>query len=709
MKQVLQSLRSGATTVADVPTPQAGAGDLLVATRVSLMSAGTERMLVEFGRASLLDKVRQQPERVREIIDKVRTDGLFSTIDAVRTKLDQPVALGYCNVGVIVGRGTDVSGWGIGDRIVSNSKHAEIVACPARLCARVPAEVDDETASFTVLGAIALQGIRLIAPTVGESIAVSGLGIIGLLAVQILRANGCRVLGIDQNAARLALARRFGAETVDLSQLQDPSAAARAFTKERGVDGVLVAASSPSSEPLSHAARICRKRGRIVLVGVTGMELSRAEFYEKELSFQVSCSYGPGRYDPNYESKGNDYPVAFVRWTAQRNFEAVLELMSDGRIDARPLITHRFEIGDAPSAYDLLLSQQPSLGIVLRYPQRIDAGIGMSERSVTLTPAMARTPRRPCIAFIGAGSHGGRVLVDAFRRTGASLAAIASRTGVSAVHVGRKNSIPRATTDIGTLLADPDVDTLVISTRHDTHARLVIDGLSAGKHVFVEKPLCLTRAELDDIRLAYAAARGRERPGELMVGFNRRFAPLTVRTQSLLAAVSGPKSFVVTVNAGAIAGDHWTGDPAVGGGRLLGEACHFVDLLRYLAGKPIVDTAVTRLPSPSAEPDSALITLRFADGSVGVIQYLSTGTKRFPKERLEVFCAGRVLQLDNFRRLSGYSWPGFSSVRSWRQDKGQRACAAAFAGALAANLPSPIPADELFEVAAATIDIAERA
>jgi predicted dehydrogenase len=711
MKQVLHNLRSGATVVADVPTPQPDAGELLIATRASLMSAGTERMLVEFGRASLVDKARQQPERVRDVIDKVRTDGLLATVDAVRTKLDQPVALGYCNVGVIMAHGANVAGWAIGDRIVSNSKHAEIVACPAMLCARVPAEVSDESASFTVLGAVALQGIRLLAPTLGESIVVSGLGIVGLLAVQILRASGCRILGIDHNPARLALARQFGAETVDLSQAQDPVAAARAFTRERGIDGVLVAASTPSSEPLSQAARMCRKRGRIVLVGVTGMELARAEFYEKELSFQVSCSYGPGRYDPGYESKGNDYPVGFVRWTAQRNFEAVLELMADRRIDARPLVTHRFDIGDAANAYDLLVSPQPSLGIVLEYPARFNAGVGASERSVTLAPARGPASDRPRVAFVGAGNYGGRVLVDAFRRAGAALTAIASRSGVSAVHVGRKHSIRRATTDVDGLMSDPDIDCVVISTRHDSHARLVVDALSAGKHVFVEKPLCLTLTELDEIRRAYDSARGRSRPVELMVGFNRRFAPLTVRSQALLASVPGPKTFLMTVNAGAVASDHWTQDPAVGGGRLLGEACHYVDLLRHLAGAPIADSGVTRLPCPNADsrPDGALITLHFANGSIGVIQYLTTGSRRFPKERLEIFCAGRVLQLDNFRRLTGYGWPGFSSLRSWRQDKGQLACAAAFVEALAGNGASPISADELFEVAAVSVEISERA
>jgi predicted dehydrogenase/threonine dehydrogenase-like Zn-dependent dehydrogenase len=711
MKQVLQNLRSGATTVADVPAPQPNPGELLIATRSSLMSAGTERMLVEFGRASLVDKARHQPARVREVIDKVRSDGLLSTIGAVRAKLDEPLALGYCNVGSVVARGAAVSGYELGDRVVSNSKHAEIVACPAIMCARVPLQVDDETASFTVLGAVALQGIRLLAPTLGETIVVTGLGIVGLLAAQILRASGCRVLGIDHNPARLALAREFCAETVDLSREQDPLAAARAFSQERGVDGVLLAASARSSEPLSQAARMCRKRGRIVLVGVTGMELSRADFYEKELSFQVSCSYGPGRYDPSYEHQGKDYPIGFVRWTAQRNFEAVLELMSDGRIITRPLVSHRFDIGDAAAAYDLLVSPQPSLGIVLQYPRRSEPRLSALERSVTITPAERAAAGRPRIAFIGAGNYGGRVLVEAFRRAGASLEAIASRTGVSAAHVGRKHAIHRATTDVDGLMSDPNIDALVISTRHDTHARLVIEGLGAGKHVFVEKPLCLTRTELEEIRRAYTAARGRERPLELMVGFNRRFAPLIIRIGTLLEDVPGPKTFAMTVNSGAVATDHWTQDPTIGGGRLLGEACHFVDLLRHLAGTPITSTAVTRLPSPAAGPlpDSVLATLNFADGSVGIIQYLTTGSKRFPKERLEVFCAGRVLQLDNFRRLTGFGWPGFSTARSWRQDKGQRGCAAAFVQAIAGERATPIAPDELFEVAESSIEIAERA
>lgn len=703
MKQVLQSHKTGATEVADVPCPGVCGGGLLIRTSRTLISAGTERMLVEFGQAGLLGKARQQPDKVRKALDKVRTDGLLPTIEAVRNKLDQPLALGYCNVGVVSAVGSRVTGFAPGDRVASCGKHAEVVSMPVNLCAHVPDGVPDDQAAFTVLGAIALQGIRLVQPTLGEAVVVTGLGLVGLLTVQLLRAHGCRVLGLDFDPARLAMARRFGAETVNLEAGADPVEAARGFSRGRGVDAVLITAATESNEPMHQAALMCRQRGRIVLVGVTGLQLSRDDFFKKELTFQVSSSYGPGRYDPNYEEKGQDYPVGFVRWTEQRNFEAVLDMMADGRLDVAPLISHRFPIGQAAEAYALVTSDAPSLGILLEY-----SGLpAPPSRTVPLAPPVAAAPAqgaRAAVSFVGAGNYATAVLIPAFRDAGAELRTVASSGGVSALHAGRKFGFSQASTDTPGLLADATTNVVVITTRHDSHASMVLQALEAGKHVFVEKPLCLTLGELAQIEARYAELSAMGPAPIVMVGFNRRFAPQVAKIKSLLAGTTGPKAFVMTVNAGAIPADHWTQDPEVGGGRIIGEACHFIDLLRFLAGSSIIDSRSVRMAG--AAPDTATIQLTFADGSIGTILYLANGHKSFPKERLEVFSGGRILQLDNFRRLKAYGWPGFRTMNLWRQDKGQKQCAAAFVRAVEQGGASLIPFDELVEVSRVTIEVA---
>jgi predicted dehydrogenase/threonine dehydrogenase-like Zn-dependent dehydrogenase len=637
----------------------------------------------------------------------VVTDGLVTTVQAIRSKLDQPMLLGYCNVGEVVEVGAGVRGFRVGDRVVSNGSHAEVVVAPQNLCAPVPEGVASEHAAFTVLGAIALQGVRLAEPTLGESFVVMGLGLIGLMAVQVLRANGCRVLGLDLDPERLALARSLGAETVAAGA--DPVEAAQAFSRGRGVDGVLLTLSTADSGPVSQAARMCRKRGRIVLVGVTGLEINRADFYEKELSFQVSCSYGPGRYDPAYEEKGQDYPLGFVRWTEQRNFEAVLDLMAAGRLDVGPLITHRFAIEDAPKAYDVLSSAEKSIGILIDYPQPTPAvrTAGGAETVRLSSPAAARAGAVR-MGFIGAGAYSSRTLVQAFKGAGAELRTIVSAGGVSATHYGRKFGFAQAASDAAAILADPEIDAVCIATRHDSHARYVEAALKAGKHVFVEKPLCLTMDELAGIEAAHAAVGGARL---LMVGFNRRFAPMVVKAKARLATTPGRKSFIMTVNAGQIPAEHWIQDPAVGGGRLVGEGCHFIDLLRHLAGAPVTDFDAAGMEAPGGAPraDTAVIRLSFADGSLGVINYFANGAKAFPKERLEVFAAGRILVVDNYRKLTGYGMPGFRAVRALSQDKGQAACARAFVAAVKAGGPAPIPLDEILEVSRLSIAVADRA
>jgi len=700
MKQILQNLKTGETTLVDTPCPRFRSGSNLIQTTTSLISVGTERMLVDFGKGGLVAKARQQPDKVRMVLDKIKTDGLLPTIDAVQSKLDQPLAMGYCNVGRIL-KTEASSGFEEGDRVLSNGNHAGVVSVSYNLCAKIPDNVSDEHAVFTVIGAIGLQGVRLASPTLGECFAVTGLGLVGLITVQLLLAQGCRVLGIDFDSRKCELAKSFGAEVVDLTKGEDPVSVAMAFSRGRGMDGVLVCASSKSNEPMHQAATMCRKRGRIVLVGVVGLELSRADFFEKELTFQVSCSYGPGRYDSLYEEQGQDYPVGYVRWTEQRNFEAVLDMMSAGRIKLETLISHRFSLEKAVEAYAVLSDDRTALGILLQYPAVAINELEQQTISLCSKTAETQTAQSPVLSFIGAGNYASRVLIPAFKEAGVVLHSVASSGGVSGLYSGKKFSFVNTTTDTESLIKDKTSNILVITTRHNNHARLTCEGLQAGKHIFVEKPLCMTLAELEEIQKTY-----NETTGQLMVGFNRRFAPHIKRMKELLAGMNVPKAFIMTVNAGEISVDHWTQDPQIGGGRIIGEACHFVDLLRFLAGHIIEESSVQCMNSSTG--DTVTIQLAFKDGSIGTVHYLANGSKSFAKERLEVFVGGRILQLDNFRTLIGYNWPGFKKMRLMRQDKGQKYCTAAFVQAIKEGGNTPIPIDELFEVCRVTIELAQK-
>ncbi len=684
MKQVLESLKTGLVSVVEVPVPKARPGYVLGRTRASLISAGTERMLIEFGQASWWGKARREPERVRQVFEKMRTDGVVATLEAVQAKLDREIPLGYANVAVVQESGC--AEFRPGDRMVSNGVHAEYVTVARNLCARVPDGVTDEAASFTVLAAIALEGVRRARPELGEVFCVCGLGPIGLLAVQLLKANGCRVLATDLSSERLALAAGFGAETFDLRAGVDPVLAARTATGGRGVDGVLVCTATSSTSPVRQAAQMSRQRGRVVLVGVAGLELDRADFYKSEVRLEVSCSYGPGRYDSQYEERGQDYPFAHVRWTAQRNFEAVLAMMASGALEVGPLISHRFAVERAEEAYAVLTGGGASLGILLEY------GAG-AEGDSTISLAWAGQGPRPTekglgsVGFIGAGSYAVKALLPALVSAGANLRTIVSREGVSAAQAGRKFGFARASSDIDAVLGDAEIDTVFIATPHDSHAELVLEVLAAGKHVFVEKPLA-TRME-DVRRIALSLGAGQR----LCVGFNRRYAPLALELKRQLAALSGPKSMVMTVNAGAAG-------PGAVGDRLIGEGCHFIDLLRFVAGAKIGRVRCSRVA------DGGVVGLEFVDGSVGTVNYLTSGHASVAKERLEVFCGGRVLELDNFRRLRVHG-AGFGR-RLWRQDKGNAELVRAFVAAVRdASLADPIAIEELLEVSRVTIEAAE--
>lgn len=706
VKQVLQSLKSGQTTLAQVPCPRVQDGQLLIRTTHSLVSAGTERMLIGFGKANPIEKARQQPDKVKMVLEKIKTDGLQPTIDSVRNKLDQPLPLGYCNSGYVIDVGKGVEGFAVGDRVASNGKHAEVVSVPKNLCALVPDRVTGEQSAFTVAGSIALQGLRLANPTLGEAVVVTGLGLIGQLTVQLLLANGCRVLGIDFDKSKLELAKSYGADVVDLSVGEDPIRVAERFSRGRGVDAVIVTAASDSNEPMHQAALMCRKRGRIILTGVVGLELSRDDFFKKELTFQVSSSYGPGRYDVDYEEKGQDYPVGFVRWTEQRNFEAVLDMMASGVLDVNKLISHQFELDKIADAYEVVMGGESSMGILLSYPE--SAG----ENDIAFKPTVSvnkhsgsrgasTTGSNVAVAFIGSGNYATGVLIPAFKDAGAGIDTVVSNSGLTGVHAASKHGISEASTDSADVIQNSDIDAVVISTRHDSHAALALESLQQGKHVFVEKPLCLTLDELADIETQVGKVDETKAAPLLMIGFNRRFSPHVQKIKSLLVEAPGPKSIVITVNAGAIPSDHWIQDKSVGGGRIVGEACHFIDLLRYLVGHKF--TAYSKVSLDSRNGDTATLSFEFEDGSIGTVHYFSEGNKAFPKEKVEIFAAGKILILDNFRKLTGHGWNGFKKLNLRSQDKGQSACSKAFIDAIQSGAASPIPVNEILEVSKVSI------
>jgi predicted dehydrogenase/threonine dehydrogenase-like Zn-dependent dehydrogenase len=697
---------TGETNLVDLPAPQALPGTVVIASRRSLISLGTERMLVNFGRGSMLDKARQRPDKVRQALDKVRTDGVMATVEAVRGQLNQPLVLGYSNAGVVIEVGPGVTEFKPSDRVVSSGPHAEIVRVPANLCAHIPDGVDDEAACFTVVGAIGLQGVRLAEPSLGETVVVIGLGLIGLLTAQILKAHGCHVLGLDPDEQKLALAKTLGIQTHGLSKGGDAVAAAMRFTDGRGADAVIIAAATKSNKPIEDAAKMSRRRGRVVLVGVAGLTLNRDDFWKKELSFQVSRAYGPSHYNAEGREHGQDYPLDFVRWTARRNFEAVLRLIEAGRLATAPLISHSLDFRNSISAYDTLIESSSALGIVLRYPDLPTEELTKRRIAIGGRPPPC-APHEPVIGWIGAGNYASRTLLPAFKAAGARFHTIATTGAAAGIHHGRSAGFAVVSSDPADVLRDEVVNTVVIATRHDTHARFVIDALTTGRHVFVEKPLALDLGDVDRIEAAWSVAAESGAPRQLMVGFNRRFAPLVKQIKGLLAHVGEPAAFIYTCNAGPVPPDHWTLTGDVGGGRIVGEACHFVDLLRHLAGARIVETQVMPLASQrGVAPDGgAVISLRFENGSIGTIQYLANGSRRFTKERLEVFAGGGVLALDNFRTLRGYSWPGFTRARRWRQDKGQKACAATFLAAVRDGSAPPIPIDEVFEVARAVLQL----
>ncbi|MBX2905921.1 MAG: bi-domain-containing oxidoreductase [Taibaiella sp.] len=650
MKQIIQSFKTGETILEDVPAPKVKAGQVLIKTTFSLVSLGTERMLVEFGKASLLQKAMQQPDRVKQVLDKVKTEGLKPTMQAVFNKLGQPLPLGYCNAGKVVAVGAGVHEFAIGDRVASNGPHAEYVCVPKNLVAQIPNNVSDEEATFTVIGSIGLQGIRLCAPTLGETIVVVGLGLIGLITAELLLANGCRVIGIDLDANKVALAREKGVIAINPGEGTDPVKAVTELTDGIGCDGVIITASAKTDEIIAQAAKMSRKRGRVILVGVVGLNISRADFYEKELTFQVSCSYGPGRYDDSYEKDGKDYPLPFVRWTEQRNFRAVLDMISMGRINVSSLITERIPLEEYGKIYHNI-GTKDSIASLLQYPENSSDSSTVKVTDATFTAGTGT------VGIIGAGNYTNMTLLPALATSGASLHSIASASGVTGTALARKYKIGNSTTDYKTILAEPAVDLVMITTRSNSHAGIVVEGLKAGKHVFVEKPLSIDRKGLDDVLEAYDGKK------TLTVGFNRRFSPHMVQVKKVVG--DAPMNIIATMNAGAIPPNVWVHDMNVGGGRIIGEACHYMDLIIYLTGSKIKAVCMNALGvNPQSNTDNASILVRCENGSTGVINYFANGSKEYSKERIEVFSQERTLITENFQVTTGYGTKGFSKLKT---------------------------------------------
>ena len=675
MKQIIQDLKDGKTILEDVPVPQIKSGHILLKTSRTLVSLGTERMLVDFGKANFIDKARQQPDKVMQVLDKVKTDGIRPTYESVMNKLGQPLPLGYCNVGEVIAVGKGVTEFRIGDRIASNGPHAEYVLVPVNLAAKVPDGVSDEEAAFTVIGSIALQGIRLLNPLFGETVVVIGLGLIGLITAELLQANGCRVIAFDMDAEKVGLAQEKGVTAINIGSGSDPVSVVRELTSQIGCDGVIITASNSSDEIMHQAAEMSRKRGRIILVGVVGLKLRRDDLYKKELSFQVSCSYGPGRYDEAYEQRGQDYPLAYVRWTENRNFEAVLQAIAKGQLDVKSLITERVKLADYLQIYGDM-RKSGSIASILEYDthKAPDSVVHIHQSKVAAGKGV--------IGIIGAGNFTASTILPQLAKTPAKLQAIASSGGLSATTLARKFSISKATTDYQTILNDKDIDTVLITTRHNAHASLVIESLKANKHVFVEKPLALNPEELDEIitlysslstqhsELSFSALSTQNSALFVMVGFNRRFAPLALKMKELLGDGQTPVNIVATMNAGFIPADFWVHDPEVGGGRIIGEACHFIDLCSYLAGSRVTAVCMNAMgTNPDEMTDNATIILKYENGSNAVINYFSNGSKAYAKERVEVFSQQRVLVMDNWRKLSGYGFKNFKAMSS-AQDKG---------------------------------------
>ena len=724
MKQVLQHARTGEISVAEVPAPQLLPNCVLVRIAASVVSAGTERASAEFAGKSLLQKAKSRPDLVRDVLSKVRRDGLFSAWASVSSRLDQPQSPGYSSAGTVIAVGEGVTDIQPGDRVscagAGFAVHAEVACIPRLLVGRIPSQISREEvpfdqAAFATLGAVALHGLRTAEVKLGDTVAVIGLGLLGQLTAQLLKAAGCRVIGMDLNRSRAELATRLGADAVAISSSEFRDLCLP-YSADLGVDSVLITAETPSSDPVNLAGAIARERAIVVAVGTVGMDIERRAYYEKEIDFRISRSYGPGRYDASYEQKGRDYPIGYVRWTETRNMEAFLRFIADKKVNVDALITHRFPVERAQDAYELILgkSAQPFLGVVIQYSGACDSSqtLALVSKSRTAPPSPgvpSSGVRELSLGVLGAGVFASGILLPAIKASGHnSLAAVCTATGSHANHAAKKFGFSSCTTDEAHVIHNPSINTVVIATRHHLHARQVLASIREGKNVFCEKPLCLTESELRSIIRDYLGIDRLPRPA-LMVGYNRRFAPMVAQIKTFLAPIAEPLALHYRVNAGFLPPDHWVNDREQGGGRILGELCHFVDLLMFLAASPIAEVEGRALEaSRRYSGDNVIVSLYFANGSQGTIHYLASGDRAFSKERLEVFGGSAVAVLDDFRRLELVREGKKQTVQArWRQDKGHRGEWSAFADSLHQGKSAPISFDDLVCSTLATLRIQE--
>ena len=693
--------------VYDVPSPKIKPGMILIKNVASIISLGTEGMVTSFGNKNLVQKAKSRPDLVKQVLDKVKTDGLIQTFNTATSNLDQPIALGYSCAGIVSEIPDGIYDINVGDRVAcaggGYAVHAEQIVVPRNLIVKIPNSVEFEKAAFSTIGSIAMQGIRLANAQIGESIAVIGLGLIGLLTVQILKAAGCKIIAYDPKNTQCALAKEMGINQAT-DDIEIFFQKCNMTSNNNGVDKVLITASTKSDKPIETAGIIARNKAKIVSVGAVGLNIPRKLYYEKELEFVVSKSYGPGRYDTSYEEGGQDYPIGYVRWTENRNMQAFLDLVNADKIDFEKIITHRFPIEKANDAYQLIntQSEENPIGIVIEYsidsPETKKVEIFHKKRSLIKSGAF------PKLGMIGAGGFASNVLIPIISKTKAEMIGLCNNSSYSAHHKAKKFGFNYCTTDVNEIIKDDEINTVVIATRHNSHAELVIRVLESGKNVFVEKPLALTLGELDMIVAKYTELK--EDAPILLVGFNRRFSPLSLKMKTLIEKQASPVSIIVTINVGHISADHWTQNPTIGGGRIKGEACHFIDLIRFLVGKPIVSWS-SNLLGKNVTKDTVTLSFLFEDRSIGTIHYFANGSKNFPKERVEVFCNNGILQLDNFRKLKGFGWPGFKSKKLFKQDKGHYNEIQSFLESIKSNSNQPIPFDEIMEVSRTTIEIAD--
>ncbi|MBC7910315.1 MAG: bi-domain-containing oxidoreductase [Pyrinomonadaceae bacterium] len=710
MKQILQNQKTGQLAVADVPQPVVQRGRVLVRTSVSLISAGTERMAVETAKKSLIGRAREHPELVKKVIQKVKDEGLLNTFDAVRSKLGSSSALGYSAAGIVAGVGEDVSEFRVGDRVacagVGYASHAEVLSVPKNLCVRLPEGATFEAGAFGTLGAIALQGVRLAEPTLGEAVVVIGLGLLGQLTVQLLKANGCRVYGLDVDEKKIELARKLGADGGALSDVEAKRAVLE-WSRGRGADAVLITAATSSNQPVELAGEISRLKGRVVAVGLVGMDVPRDLYFKRELTLKISMSYGPGRYDPEYEERGHDYPFAYVRWTEGRNIEAFLDLVAEGRVNVEKLITHRFSIDEGERAYQLISGEtgEPYLGVLLNYDTERELEQRIETSKASTAQRVSRQQKSVSVGMIGAGGYAQGMLLPHFKAAGVEFRGIATATGLTARNIGERYGFAYSASGADEILNDEEVNLIVIATRHDSHAELARRALERNRHVFLEKPLALNESELQSLLEAAENSEGR-----LMVGFNRRFSPHARAAKEFFAGRQAPLSMCYRVNAGRIAREHWIQNASTGGGRIIGEACHFIDLMQFLTGAlatRVYAESITSRNHQIVDEDSVFITLRFSDGSNGSIAYLAEGDKALAKERVEIFGEGKTFVLDDFRNATMYRNGREETSKLRAQDKGQADEINAVCAVVLESSPAPIALEDLAATTRATFRIRE--